>query len=444
MSDRTQYADLIREAGAQILAVNVLLEASPQLAAPMTAELVAYRDVFHALGQHGLRLLGGESGRRWIRGAVVVEQSDMTGMQLTDHLMHLGQRNYTDDPGTGVSAHWQRAADAVRAASDLLATHLDTWGDTRAPASEVLKDPAVRAAGFGELASLTIPVATAADSLGRQLVDSGSPVHEVERLVPPTRAVREVAVASRHQAQLGGVGRPLAELQVARPAVREQDPVVELQDRVARLHRVAHQLTREDRVGVCTLADLAAAGMMLNQAAANVLRAGSPADVADLSVRREVGRLEDGAAAWLDVHSQIRVLRTTTPALAGVRSDVVAVRGLIAQLTDKEPTRDVQAALIGSARRFGDVAAWNRKALKTEASGGRLLIPGRHLTGNQVSDDLTLVKAKRQGLLVPALAGHLMAAQAAYVGVEGAAAAAGRLQAQELPVPRPSSLSLQF
>ena len=443
MSERTQYADLMRVAGAQILAASVQLEASPQLVTPVTAELAAYRDLFHALGQHGLRLLGGDSGRRWIRGAVVVEPSDVTGMRLTDHLMHLGQRNYADHLGAGVSGHWQRAADAVRAASDLLATHLDAWGDTRAPASEVLKDPAVRAAGFGELASLTIPVATAADALARQLLVSGSPAREVERLVPSTGAVREVAVESRRHAQLGGVGRPLAELQVARPAVREQDPVVELQDRVARLHQVAHQLTRQDRVGVCTLADLAAAGMMLNEAAADVLRAGSPADVADLSVRREVGRLEEGAAAWLDVHSQIRFLRTTTAALPGVRSDVVAIRGLIAQLKAGEPTRDVQAALVGSARRFGDVAAWNRKTLATEASSRRLLIPGRHLTGNQVSDDLTLVKAKLQGLLVPVLAEHVDAAQAAYVLVRDVTASGGHPERDPLGV-SPGHLSLQL
>lgn len=436
MNGRTQYADLIRQAGTSVLAANVALETGPPFVAPMASELAAYRDLLQALGQHGLRLLGGESGRRWIRGAVVVEQSDLTGMQLTDHLLHVGQRSHADRAETGVIAHWQRAADAVRAASDLLATHLDSWGSTRAPESEVLTDPAVRAAGFGELASLTIPVATAADALGRQLLDSGLAVHEVERLVPATSAVREVAVASRRHAQLGGVGRPLAELQVARPAVRQQDPAVELQDRVARLHRVAHQLTREDRVGVCTLADLAAAGMMLNQAAADVLRANSPTDLADLSVRREIGRLEAGAAGWLDVHSKIRVLRTTTPALAGVRSDVVAVRDLLKQLGAGKPTRDVQAALVGSARRFGDVAAWNRKTLDAEARSGRLLIPGRHLTGNQVSDDPTLVRAKLQGLLVPVLAEHLDGVSAAYAGVSHAGAGSDPEVPPPLDVPR--------
>ena len=410
MNGRTRYADLIRQAGTHVLAANVALETAP----PLAAELAAYRDLLHALGQHGLRLLGGESGRRWIRGAVVVEQSDIAGMQLTDHLLHVGQRSYADHADNGVIAHWHRAADAVRAASDLLATHLDTWGTTRAPESEVLNDPAVRAAGFGELASLAVPVAGADGALGRQLRDSGAAAREVEHLVPATGPLREAAVTSRGLAQLGGLGRPLAELQVARPAVRDQNPIAELQDRVARLHRAAHQLTREDWVGVCTLADLAVAGILLNDAAAKVLRAAAPADVPDLSIQRDAGRFEAGAAAWLEVHSHVRVLRTATPAIAAVRADVVAVRELVKGLGKAEPTRELQTALVGGARRFVDVAACSAKALDVQARSGRVMIPGRDLTGDQVSDDPILVRAKLQGLLVPALTEHVEDLRGAY------------------------------
>ena len=268
-----------------------------------------------------------------------------------DHLLHVGQRSYADRSQSGVIAHWQHAADAVRAASDLLATHLDSWGTTRAPESEVLNDPAVGAAGFGELASLAVPVAGAADALGRQLRDSGATLREVEHLVPRTGPLREAAVTSRGLAQLGGLGRPLAELQVAQPAVRDQHPIVELQDRVARLHRVWHQLTREDWVGVGTLADLAVAGILLNGAAAKALRAGAPTDVPALSIQREARRFEAGAAAWLEVHGQIRVLRTATPAIAVVRADVVAVRELLKELEQAKPTREAQAALVGGSLR---------------------------------------------------------------------------------------------
>lgn len=408
MNGRTHYADLIREAGTHILAASLHLETGPLPGAPMTAELAAYRDLFHALGQHGLRLLGGEMGRRRIRASVVVEQSDIAGMQLTDHLMHVGHRSFDERVDGGMVASWQRAADAVRTASDLLATHRDASGEVRAPEGEVLNQAAVRAAGFGELASLAIPVATAADGLSRRLLEAGLKEREVDHLVPRTASLREACLASRHHAQLGGIGRPLAELHVARPAVRYENSVLELQDRVARLHRVAHQLTREDRVGVCTLADLAVAGVVLNETAAGVLRGATPSSgLPDLAHRRALGRFEEGAAAWREVHAHLRMLRTTTPAIAGVRGDVLAIRELAKGLAQGEATTDVQEALVGGARRFADIAVWNLRTLEGQAKCGRLLIPGRHLTGNQVSDDPNLVRAKLKGLLVPVLDEHV-------------------------------------
>ncbi len=156
-------------------------------------------------------------------------------------------------------------------------------------------------------------------ALSRQLRDGGATVREVEHLVPVTGQLREAVVTARGLARLGGLGRPLAELQVARPAVRNQNPIVELQDRIVRLHRASHQLTRKIWVGVCTLADPSVAGLLLNDAAAKVFRAGLPADVVDLSIQWEAGRFEVGAAAWLEVQGQIRVLRTSTPAVAAVR-----------------------------------------------------------------------------------------------------------------------------
>ena len=70
--------------------------------------------------------------------------------------------------------------------------------------------------------------------------------------------------------------------------------------------------------------------------------------------------------------------------------------------------------MVGAARRFGDVAAWSAKALESQARAGRLMIPGWHLTGDQVSDDPILVRAKLQGLFVPALAEHMDELRNAY------------------------------
>ena len=114
--------------------------------------------------------------------------------------------------------------------------------------------------------------------------------------------------------------------------------------------------------------------------------------------------------------------------MAAVRADVVAVRELLKGLGQAKPTREVQAALVGGARRFGDVAACSAKALESQARSGRILIAGRHLTGDQVSDDPILVRAKLQGLLVPALPEHVEDLRVAYKQV--------RETVVDIPVPQ--------
>jgi hypothetical protein len=335
---------------------------------------------------------------------------------------------------------WRKAADAVRAASDLLSTYRAPSGKARAPEAELLDDVAIRAAGFGELASLAIPVAMAANALGRRLEETGMDPDAVDRVVPETKHLREAAFASRRLARLGGIGGPLADLEVARPSVRTQDPVIELEDRIARMHRVSHQLVNEEWVGVCSMADIAVAGIVVNESAARVMRAAAAADpeqTPDLSKRRAVARFEEGAAAWREVHSQLRILRTTTPALPGLRGDAFAVRELCEQLADGEAARAVMDVLVGGARRLSEVAPWNYWALQNQGVKGRLLVPGRHLTGDQVSDEPLLVRAKLRGLLAPALKEHMENLSGAYARV----AAAGRVRAEGSPGPEPARIS---
>jgi hypothetical protein len=242
----------------------------------------------------------------------------------------------------------------------------------------------------------------------------------VQGLVPETGPLLEVALETR---RLGGLfGAPLATLGVARPTVRSGDPVVELGDRLSRLHRVAWQLTREERVGACTLADFAVGGVVVNEYAARLMRqvagVGSSAPT-DLGVRRGLARFEEGGAAWRLVHLHVRQVRTTTPTLMGVRADVVAVRQLLEQLvgaagTDGTASRQLQAFVIGGARGFGDIARWNVQVLDHQAQRGQILVPGRFLTGNEVSDHPALVVAKLKGSTVPAPKEHLQPLRDAY------------------------------
>lgn len=433
MSGRTQYGQLMHAAGQQILAAGVELETMAfRDEAQARKALVAYRDLLHALGRHGKQLLGSDVQVMFVRAAVNPDPRDAAAARLVDHLAHVGQRDLAPArTKPGVAASWRAAAASVRTGTDLLATYRDPEGRWRTPEAAVLDDAAVRAAGFGELASIAIPVATAANSLGRRLGEAGLDAVAVDELVPETGPLREAAFEARRLANLGGFGAPLSTMEVARPPVRSGDPVVELEDRLARLHRVAWQLTREDWVGACTLADLAVAGVLVNEYAARAMRqvadTGS-SSTPDLSVRRALSRFEQGGAAWRLVHLHVRQLRTTTPAMPGLRSDVVAVRQLLDQLVgppggSDAPARDLQSTVIGGARQFGDVAVWNLQVLEQQGKKGRLLVPGRFLTGDQVSDHPALVTLKLKGWLAPALKDHVEPLRAAYTAARTASCA---------------------
>lgn len=57
--------------------------------------------------------------------------------------------------------------------------------------------------------------------------------------------------------------------------------------------------------------------------------------------------------------------------------------------------------MVSAAGRFGEIAVWNRDVFEAQAKNGRVYIPGRFLSGNQVSDDPLLVRAKLKDLLAP-------------------------------------------
>ena len=181
-------------------------------------------------------------------------------------------------------------------------------------------------------------------------------------------------------------------------------------------------------------ADLAVAGIVVHEAAARQLRQPSETGAVpvDLSARRALSRLQDGAAAWREVHLQLRQLRTATPVVDGLRGDVIAVRELLGVLAAQEPCRRAQSAVVSAAGRFGDIAVWNREAFEAQGKRGRVFTPGRFLTGNQVSDYPRLVRAKLKGTLAPVQKEQVNALTSAYEKARNAAAGD---QSREQPPP---------
>ena len=428
MTGRTQYGQLMHLAGRHILTASVDLQGhSFKDPAAARRAVTVYLDLLHALGRHGRRLLGSDAGLWGIRAAGNADPRDVIAVQLTDHLAHVGLRDLaTGKRNLPVSSSWAAAGRTVRVATDLLATYRDEGWGWRSPSAALLEDPSIRAAAFGELAAVTIPAASAATPLGLRVGQAGVDWSEVAGLIPNTDPLLEVALEARTLGGLAGFAAPLAELGVARPAVRSGHPITELGDRLARMQRMAWQLTREERVGACSLADFAVAGVLVHDRAGQLLRAAgaSKDSPADLGARRGLARLQEGSAAWRLVHLHVRQLRTTTPVLMGLRADVVAVRQLLDELVacpGASASRRLKAVVVGGARGFGDVARWNLLVVNQLECRGKLLVPGRFLTGNEVSDHPALVEAKLKGRVGPALKERLEPIRAAYGAASKAA-----------------------
>jgi hypothetical protein len=118
--------------------------------------------------------------------------------------------------------------------------------------------------------------------------------------------------------------------------------------------------------------------------------------------------------------------------MEGLRADVVAVRRLLEAVADGEPTPRAQRAVVAAAGRFGEIAVWNREAFEAQGRKGRVVIPGRFLTGNQVSDDPLLVRAKLKGTLAPLQKEQAKALTAAYERAANGSAS----------VPKPDGLTI--
>ena len=275
MTGRTRYGDLLHDASRHICSASIGVERD-RFANRSAAEQAVntWRDLLHALKRHGFRLFGSEVRVTGPRATGNAGAQDVSALRLVDELGAVGRRfaAVSSSCASQAAASWTAAAMSVRAASDLLATHRDVDGAWRSPYAQKLDDPEVCAVGFAELAGLVVPVAEAATRLGQRARQAGLPWRDAAHPLPQTDSLSDAATKVRRLGNATDGRSPFTLLEVARPAVRVGDPIVELGDRLARLHRVAWQLTREPHVGVGTLADFAVAGVLVHEQANRFLR----------------------------------------------------------------------------------------------------------------------------------------------------------------------------
>jgi len=330
--ERTRYGQLMGDAARHIADATVILSFERIAdASQARAAVGSYRRLLAAIHAHAWQLAGGSRRTAGITASTSPQRGDVAVVAFIDSLAPTTTR--ASDPAlqqrqAPVGRAWELAARSVRAATDLLATHRDASGEWRSPEAALLDDPAIRGAGLVAVADLTLALVAAQRDLGLRCGQAGVPRREVARTVPDLGSVATTARDITHASAVsdratGHAGDALAELTVARPGIRLGDPLVELGDRIHRLRAVAWQLTREPHVGVATLVDYAAAGIIVHAHLAANAAAGTPGVPPHLLPSHSVaGRAARARDAWGLIHRDLRAFRTPTPGLAVVRAEL--------------------------------------------------------------------------------------------------------------------------
>jgi hypothetical protein len=223
----------------------------------------------------------------------------------------------------------------------------------------------------------------------------------------------------------------LAAVELARPAIRTDHPMHELADRLARLHLGAWQLVREPYVGVTTLTDYAALGVIVHAHAAALMTAlaGTASDGRSAAAEPLITVIKHSGAAWRRPHRQLSDLCTATPGSPGIQRDVQRVQSLLRDhvplhpadgILESQPDRQPADTTLGALRSLTAVAEWNAQVFTTLAETRQLHIDSARLTGDDVSNRADLVAAKLHGSLVPVTPDRLVAVRDAYRSVADA------------------------
>jgi hypothetical protein len=236
-------------------------------------------------------------------------------------------------------------------------------------------------------------------------------------VAPAARQLRTLCSSSPAQGTL-------SDMELARPTVRTDHPIHELADRLARLHRGAWQLLREPHVGVTTLTDYAALGVIVHAHAAALLTAlAGPESGRDTAAEPLIAGIKHSGGAWRRLHRQLADVRTATPGSPGVRHDVQRVRALLREHIPPHPAQHTPEPVTwidswspghSALRSLTAVAEWNAQVFTKLAATRQLYIDGARLTGAEVSNRADLVAAKLHGGLVAVTPDRLVAVRDAY------------------------------
>lgn len=409
---RPTYGELVRVAArhANWASLGLVTE---RIADRATAEasLIAYRETFAAVRVHIERLVGGPRRIEGMRWSDWTSPSDRAALRLVEQLSRIRP---PAEPAPRIQAQpvgsWYAASRALGAAGDLLASHTNTNGSPRTPDAAAWSEGAVRAVGYAQLADLTSVLCSADRDLALRCGQAGVPWRAVARALPALDCVadgaHELHQAARQELGFAATTDTLDAITVARPTIRTYDPLLELDDRTARLRLGAWTLANHPQRGsVFDLAEYAAAAVVLHthlSAYADPLGAGP------------YGRdaLEADREGWARVTRLLSRLGSAANLTSGVRAEVHALANaaqLVLPLVRDEsgvhaagPARDCVPMARDWVGVCQSIATSSRSALAAQADRGMLYLHARHLDGDRVTDSPALVSAKIAGRYVPA------------------------------------------
>lgn len=366
--------------------------------------VAAYLDLLDAARRHAWALIS-PARVAGVRASAHPHPVEAAALTMVDALPPAPGDAPITDEGPRRQRSWAVARTHIRAASDLIASHVTIDGSGWTPDAALVWDDVARQGALGRLGGMTATLLATQDALALRAGQAGLRWSQIGRWLPPAdRAHRAALDVVRTAEVTGATTIELDGLSPASTTIRAATAVDELAERVARIRRAAWDLRQHPDYSTATLVDIAQAGLHLSvhtaafhglDLHAHALPAG------DLQVGR--------ARAWLDLLTDLRTYADTAPRSQDVHSDLVAVRRLLTALVPRGSVngdrglsaRAVERALGGTLHAgcaaLAESASWCSASFNRLAQAGHLWVSVRSLSGEALSEDASLAEAKLVG-----------------------------------------------
>lgn len=301
----------------------------------------------------------------------------------------------------GVDTTWRRAAQTIRAASDLLTVHHDRTGAPRTPTAHLLETITARDAALTQVAALTVSTAAVEDTLALRVGQTGVPWPTVRALLPGMQAVTQAAEALTNAtgtANLTG----LPDVGLIPTQVRTTDALDELTDHLTRVRQRAWEQVNSPDRSVATLRDLATIAVAVHAHSA-AFHSGPDGPAPRLLAR---------AQRWQDLSRNLATLVSPAPVDDVVHDDLIALARLLPAVAPLDgrgratspdlESRRTGATLGGAVALMAEIAGHSSRTFAKVIRQGGVYAPARVLTGAEITNRPDLITARLNGTLVAA------------------------------------------